>query len=173
MGSSKVLTATMKSVLFVCRGNTCRSLISEAIFKKLLLDRGDSFVKDWHVDSAGMCVKDVDLGEPPNSRTKIVLEEEKIYHLVKDHKARRITSDDVIKFDYILCMDSWNLEATMETRANVSSESVVRMLGSFRKEGDAITSINDPLTGDLEDYKLTYKQCLYFCTNLFNALINT
>ena len=60
-GSSKV----KHSVLFVCWGNICRSPTAEAIFKRLLEERGVS--GDWRVDSAG--TGDWNLGELPDYRT--------------------------------------------------------------------------------------------------------
>ena len=52
------------SVLFVCWGNICRSPIAEAVFNKLLNDRGIS--ERWTVDSAG--TGEWNIGDLPDPR---------------------------------------------------------------------------------------------------------
>ena len=56
------------SVLFVCRGNTCRSPIAEAVFMKLLDERG--IAERWTVDSAGT---GANIGDPPNPKALEIL----------------------------------------------------------------------------------------------------
>ena len=59
-GSAEVLTQRAGTViLFVCTGNTCRSPLAEALFKKQLADRlgcgvGDLAGKGFFVHSAGL-----------------------------------------------------------------------------------------------------------------------
>ncbi|HZK38193.1 MAG TPA: low molecular weight protein arginine phosphatase, partial [Clostridia bacterium] len=43
----------MKTILFVCTGNTCRSVMAEALFKHILASRKDK-LKDIKVISAGI-----------------------------------------------------------------------------------------------------------------------
>lgn len=57
------------SVLFVCWGNICRSPIAEAVFVKLLGDRG--IAERWTVDSAG--TGEWNIGDLPDSRAQEVL----------------------------------------------------------------------------------------------------
>lgn len=157
----------MKSVLFICRGNTCRSPIAEAIFKQLLLELDIS--DDWYVDSAGTAAH---VGESPNPRGQTVLKGVGMYHFVQDHKARQVTADDCIRFDYMLCMDHSNINDVkcISGSQGTAAKTHLKMLGSY-DEHDGVTSINDPITGGLEDYKLTYEQCLYFCKNFLHSVM--
>uniref|UniRef100_A0A7N5JTK2 Phosphotyrosine protein phosphatase I domain-containing protein n=1 Tax=Ailuropoda melanoleuca TaxID=9646 RepID=A0A7N5JTK2_AILME len=47
------------SALLLCLGNTCQSLIAEAIFRKLVTDQ--NVLDNWRVDSAATSI----LVEPP------------------------------------------------------------------------------------------------------------
>ena len=50
-----------KSILFVCRGNTCRSPLAAAICQKNLEERGQ--LSQWRIDSCG--IKVAKEGQPP------------------------------------------------------------------------------------------------------------
>lgn len=91
----------MIKVLFVCLGNICRSPVGEAIFQKLVNDKGLS--SKISVDSAGMA--GYHTGEQADSRMR--------KHALKrgyeiTHRARKIRSEDFFEFDYILIMDQNN-----------------------------------------------------------------
>ncbi len=89
------------SVLFVCLGNICRSPAAEAIFLKLIEDKG---IQDkFFVDSAGTGSWHV--GKEADKRMKLAAKKRNIYIT---SKARQINRDDFSKFNYILTMDNSN-----------------------------------------------------------------
>ena len=49
----------MKTILFVCTGNVCRSPMAEGIFRQVVKDRGD-----YRVMSAGLGAME---GQPPSA----------------------------------------------------------------------------------------------------------
>ena len=92
----------MKSVLFVCLGNICRSPLAEGIAKKLVQQYGCEVV----VDSAG--TGDWHLGESPceNSQKIAKIKGIDISYL----KARKVTKEDFEKFELIVALDESNYQ---------------------------------------------------------------
>lgn len=93
---------TNPSVLFVCLGNICRSPTAEAVFRKRASEAGLDFL----VESAGTGAWHV--GERPDPRA-ISAGETRGYSF-EGQTARQVSSEDFARFEYILAMDSQNLE---------------------------------------------------------------
>ena len=76
----------MKSVLFVCTGNICRSPIAEGLFRRLLGNR-----KDIEVSSAGIhAVR----GQPPSAHAIEVCAEEGVD--IRELRSQPLTSASLI-----------------------------------------------------------------------------
>ncbi|GCC22680.1 low molecular weight phosphotyrosine protein phosphatase isoform X1 [Chiloscyllium punctatum] len=145
-----------QSVLFVCLGNICRSPIAEAIFRKLVTDRG--ITSKWMVDSAG--VIDFNVGNSPDSRALSCLRQ---HDTETAHKARQVAKNDFLTFDYMLCMDESNLRDLKKMAAKVQNfKSEIKLLGSFDPQNHLI--IQDPYYGTEADFEEVYEQCLRCCT---------
>jgi len=90
----------MKSILFVCLGNICRSPIAEGIATKIKTE----YDLPIHIDSAG--TSRWHIGEPPcDHAIKIALE-----HGIdiSTLRARTVHPKDSQRFDYIVAMDNDN-----------------------------------------------------------------
>lgn len=92
------------SVLFVCMGNICRSPTAEGVFRKRIKDAGLADV--IHADSAGTHAYHV--GQPPDPRSQKHAAQ-RGYDLSR-LRARKVSTEDFIKFDFVLAMDDDNLE---------------------------------------------------------------
>jgi len=90
----------VKSILFVCLGNICRSPLAEGIAKKVAQD----FDLDLHIDSAGTGHWHV--GETPCENSIKVAQNNGVD--IKNLKARKITDEDKRAFDYVIVMDESN-----------------------------------------------------------------
>jgi protein-tyrosine phosphatase len=88
----------MKSVLFVCLGNICRSPAAEGVFRKLVAEAGRA--AEFEIDSAGTGAWHV--GSAADHRMRAAAER-RGYRL--DSIARQISSEDFERFDLILTLD--------------------------------------------------------------------
>lgn len=92
----------MKTVIFVCHGNICRSVAAEYIMKQLLKDYGldDRFIVYSRATSLEEIGNDI---YPPMKRALSNHDIEYGYH-----QACQISKEDYENADYIFYMDSYN-----------------------------------------------------------------
>lgn len=93
----------MIKVLFICHGNICRSTMAESVFTHMVEKMGisDNFI----IDSAATSREEI--GNPPHYGTVAKLRSLGIP--VVPHRARQMTKQDYMIFDYIIGMDSANI----------------------------------------------------------------
>ena len=88
-----------KKILFVCTGNSCRSVMAEGLFRKFVEDR----VEDFIVESAGISAMD---GFPPTDQTIRVMKEEGVD--VSDHLSQRLTLEMIEASHKIFVMEKFH-----------------------------------------------------------------
>jgi len=91
----------MVRVLFVCLGNICRSPMAEAVFADLAGQAGAG--PHFEIDSAGTA--GYHIGQKPCAGTLRVL---KRAGLTYRGRARRVTTADLTRFDYLVGLDTSN-----------------------------------------------------------------
>ncbi len=89
-------------VLFICMGNICRSPTAEGVFRHLVNEQG--LAEAIKTDSAGTHAYHI--GEPPDNRAQTTARRRGIE--LTDLRARRVSADDFVHFDYVLAMDQDN-----------------------------------------------------------------
>uniref|UniRef100_A0A3Q2Q454 Low molecular weight phosphotyrosine protein phosphatase n=1 Tax=Fundulus heteroclitus TaxID=8078 RepID=A0A3Q2Q454_FUNHE len=135
--------------------NICRSPIAEAVFRKMATDAG--LVDKWLIDSGA--TSDWNTGSSPDSRGLACLRK---YGIETSHRARQVTKDDFMSFDYILCMDESNLSDLKKKANSVKNcKAKIELLGSYDPQNQLI--IKDPYYGSDEDFEKVYEQCLRCC----------
>jgi protein-tyrosine phosphatase len=132
MGMSKV------KVLFVCLGNICRSPLAEGIFKKKVEEKGlaDRFV----IDSCG--TSNYHIGEQPDRRT---IKNALANGVRLNHQGRQFTVQDFNDFDYIVAMDSSNVQNIEKLRPEGNSKQIL-LVRSF-DELSMNKNVPDPYYG--------------------------
>ena len=128
----------MKSVLFVCLGNICRSPIAEGVFRELLAERGCS--DQIHVDSAG--TSGFHQGEPPDRRSIQVCSTHGLH--IGGQRSRKVVGSDFTHFDLIVAMDRSN-ESDLHAMAGPEcTAKIVRLLEYGKSE---LADVPDPYYG--------------------------
>jgi protein-tyrosine phosphatase len=93
------------SVLFVCLGNICRSPSAEVVFRQLVEKRG--LGDRVEIDSAG--TGDWHVGSAPDERATAAAKRRG--YDMSTIRARQVARDDCRRHDYVIVMDTKNLEA--------------------------------------------------------------
>lgn len=155
----------MKSALFVCLGNICRSPIAEACFKQLLEEQG--VLNEWRVDSAA--TSRYQIGNRPDSRGQACMHDLGIHKHIKHHRARQITDSDYQEFDFIFGMDHSNIE-DLKSMAPTSHKAKIFMLGTFDNDKSYNGIIEDPYYGGgAEEFREVHDQCKRSCINFLKS----
>lgn len=124
----------MRTILFVCTGNTCRSPMAAAIFNKMAKDMG---IDDVRAESAGLAVMP---GEPASKNAITAAGE--VGADLSEHSARQVTREIIDGCEAVYAMS--------QAHANMLKE-------SYPDSADKISvlaeGIPDPFGGDLETYR--------------------
>jgi len=94
----------LKTILFVCTGNTCRSAMAEGMFKKMLKERKKDNSK-FNIISAGISAFP---GISPTSEAISVMFEQSID--ISQHHAQELQEELIKKVDLILVMTNEHKE---------------------------------------------------------------
>lgn len=86
----------IKKIMFVCTGNTCRSVMAEGLMKKMLQDRGEH---DIEVYSAGLRAS---TGEYSTDEAVMVMKEDYDVDILQ-HKSINVKNSDIKDMNLILC----------------------------------------------------------------------
>jgi protein-tyrosine-phosphatase len=142
------MSAVIKSVLFVCTGNSCRSIMAEGLFRKELESLGKSGIT---VRSAGIRAID---GFEPTAETVTVMKEEGVD--VSDFRSKSVTEEIVNGSDLILVMEKGHKEDLAKRfPASASKTFLIKEYGLCPARPGA-GGIPDPI-GMSEDF---YRDCM-------------
>ncbi|MEZ6124463.1 MAG: low molecular weight protein arginine phosphatase [Planctomycetaceae bacterium] len=147
-------------VLFVCTGNTCRSPMAEAVFRRLASQRlgcPETRLLDFGFDafSAGVAASD----SYPASRESIQVLAERGIDL-SHHLSQPVTVDMLEKADLVLALTPAHLRMLQDARPDLADR-----MRTLRADGDGIS---DPIGGSLDEYR----QCADEITSCLEDLLD-
>jgi tRNA threonylcarbamoyl adenosine modification protein (Sua5/YciO/YrdC/YwlC family) len=135
-----------KRILFVCTGNSCRSVMAKALLEKKLKEKGR---QDIEVFSAGVVAQS---GIAASLETRQLLEEEGID--VSTHSSQRVTEEMLKRSDLILVMERFQ-EESLSSKYNFLKNRIY-LLKEFSSIDKEKTEIEDPIGRGIEVYKKVF-----------------
>ena len=155
----------IKKILFVCTGNSCRSVMAEGYLKKRLKQVGRD---DIEVDSRGVSAPAM---MRPTRETLEVLKSDSID--VSNHRAASLTENDISGADLILAMEKFQVDEILERMPSKTDD--VYLLGEFGLWGgrvqDMPLEITDPIGRPPEVYKNVYNMIKSSIERLVKILV--
>ncbi|WP_028669949.1 low molecular weight protein-tyrosine-phosphatase [Saccharospirillum impatiens] len=139
------------SVLFVCLGNICRSPTAQAVFEAQLAS--SALAGQVEVDSAGTAA--YHLGKAPDPRSRAAARE-RGYDL-DNLRARQVSFEDFLRFDYILAMDADNL-TQLEAMAPESPRASLALFLDFAARSNK-REVPDPYFGGEDGFETVLDLC--------------
>lgn len=142
----------VSSVLFVCHGNICRSVMAEMVMKHLVAEEG----AEWVIDSCATSTEEI--GNDIYPPAKRCLERHHVPYT--HHAARQMTRQDFERYDRIYCMDQNNLRNIRRMFGDELASRVKLLMSLVGDDRD----VADPwYTGDFE---ATYRDVVAGCEQI-------
>ena len=142
----------MIKILFVCHGNICRSPMAEFVMKDLVKKR--EVAEQFEIASAATSTEEIGNSVYPPAKKKLA--EHGIF--CEGKKARQMTKEDYIYYDYIIAMDRFNLKNMTKFVGNDPDNKVSLLMDFTNRPGD----VADPwYTGDFDStWNDVYEGCV-------------
>jgi protein-tyrosine-phosphatase len=148
----------IKTILFVCTGNTCRSAMAEGIFKKMLKESKEDDGK-FNILSAGISALP---GMSPTPEAIKVMNEQGIN--ISRHRATQIKEDLVKRADLILVMSNTHKDY-IKTKFTFTQDKIYLLkefarIGEFKsiRSTDENYEVVDPLGRHIEFYRIIARE---------------
>lgn len=110
---------TMKTILYICTGNTCRSPMAEAIARHLIESGGVEGIGDVLVASAGVYAMD---GAPPSHETIAALREYRIDH---HGQSKALTAAMIAGATHVFGMTRAHVDAARDLAETLEDEAKI------------------------------------------------
>jgi len=149
----------MRSVLFVCTANRCRSPMAEALFKQEVVRRSEA--GQWQIQSAGTWTE---AGVPATQFSQVVMERRQID--LTQHRSQPVDGELLRAADVILVM-THNHRESLQAEFPEIAERVYLLSQLIDRQFD----IEDPYGGSLDDYEACADDIQKILTNGWARLV--
>lgn len=156
----RTLPQRICSVLFVCKGNVCRSPLAAAYFTARLREQG-RFIE---VRSAGL---ETTAGNEAHPLAGIVAQHHNLS--LQEHMTTVLNHELVTYADLILVMESMHCSTLLHTHPKAGGK--VFQLGYFNNT--LSTEIADPYSGTMADFETCYQAIRGSCDHLLKYLLKS
>lgn len=134
-------------VMFVCKGNICRSPTAEAIFRHHVKAAGlDHTI---HIDSAGT---DADVGWAPDDRSESAAAGRG--YSLRGIVAKQLTSKHCTEFDYLVTLDDQNTRRAKRIAPSDATHKVQRLMAFVPDRVSHELDVPDPYYDGEEAFEL-------------------
>ena len=148
----------MRSVLFVCTANRCRSPMAETLFKQEVARRGEA--AQWQIQSAGTWTEQ---GVPATQFSQIVMARRQLD--LTQHRSQLVDGELLRTADIILVMTQ-NHRESLQAEFPEIAERVYLLSQLVDRKFD----IEDPYGGSLDDYEICADDIQKILTNGWTRL---
>ena len=146
-------------VCFVCHGNICRSTMSQSVFEYMVTQAG--LKEKFEIDSAATSREEIGNGPHYGTRNKLA----QVGIPVIPHRARQLTREDYLYYDYLIGMDTANIRNMTRIVGGSDPEGKIYKLLTFAGKGNDVA---DPwYTGDFD---ATYRDVSEGCAAFLDYL---
>ena len=121
----------MVKIVFICHGNICRSPMAEFVLKDMVKKCG--VAHDFFIESRATSTEEIGNGVHHGTTRKLA----QCGISTAGKTAIQLRKSDYEKYDYLICMDSWNVRNTMRIIGSDKDGKVTKLL-SFAGEGGDI-----------------------------------
>jgi len=151
----------MKSIMFVCHGNICRSPMAEMVMKDLAKKRGLTL----KIASSATSSEEIHggIGNPIYPPAVRVLNKHGV--TIEPHRATRLTAEDAVKYDMFIGMDNMNIRNIERILGKSAEGKIFRLMDFTDRRGE----VSDPwYTGDFDT---CYNDIFLGCEGLVDYLM--
>jgi len=147
-------------VLFVCMGNICRSPTAEGSFRYIVSKKELSDF--FEIDSAGTHAYHI--GNPPDKRSQKTARKYGVE--LSNQRARQVHESDFYYYDYIIPMDTDNIDI-LKSICPTDSQPEIKLLLDYLPDA-SFQSVPDPyFEGKFDEvFEMIFAACTSFLENL-------
>ena len=161
----------IKTILFVCTGNTCRSAMAQGIFKKMLKEKKEDERK-YNILSAGISAIS---GANASPEAILVMSEQAID--ISQHKAARLGENLVKKADLILVMSNEHKDYISkkypfpEKKVFLIKKYAIKDNIKYIRDNYKNYDIKDPIGRSIEFYRIVAQELKNNLEKIINKII--